>query len=52
MAAAEGVYTGQYMYAGKTAPLFVGNILPVGKMPEGMIFIIHSSLHLITKHQL
>merc|ERR1719415_192705 len=25
------------MFAGKTAPLFVGNILPVGKMPEGTL---------------
>ena len=33
------------MYAGKTAPLYVGNILPVGSMPEGMIIIIHPSLH-------
>jgi len=31
----EGVYTGQYLYCGKSAQLTVGNILPVGKMPEG-----------------
>jgi len=34
---AEGVYTGQYVYFGKTAPLYVGNILPVGSMPEGTL---------------
>merc|ERR1719347_1510895 len=33
IAIAEGIYTGQYLYCGKTAPLHVGNILPVGKMP-------------------
>ena len=35
IAAAEGTYSGQYMFAGSTAPLAIGNILPVGKMPEG-----------------
>jgi len=34
---AEGVYTGQYVYFGKTAPLQIGNILPVGRMPEGTL---------------
>eukprot|EP00484_Ammonia_sp_Unknown_P025402 CAMPEP_0197024028 /NCGR_PEP_ID=MMETSP1384-20130603/4683_1 /TAXON_ID=29189 /ORGANISM="Ammonia sp." /LENGTH=204 /DNA_ID=CAMNT_0042452355 /DNA_START=227 /DNA_END=841 /DNA_ORIENTATION=- len=37
MAAAEGFYTGKYILAGKTAPLYVGNILPVGRMPEGTL---------------
>jgi len=37
IACAEGVYTGQYMYCGKTAPLYVGNIKPVGSMPEGTL---------------
>jgi len=37
IACAEGVYTGQYMYSGKTAPLYIGNILPVGQMPEGTL---------------
>eukprot|EP00485_Elphidium_margaritaceum_P002561 CAMPEP_0202693230 /NCGR_PEP_ID=MMETSP1385-20130828/7403_1 /ASSEMBLY_ACC=CAM_ASM_000861 /TAXON_ID=933848 /ORGANISM="Elphidium margaritaceum" /LENGTH=205 /DNA_ID=CAMNT_0049348883 /DNA_START=227 /DNA_END=844 /DNA_ORIENTATION=- len=37
IAAPEGVYTGQYLQCGAKAPLFVGNILPVGKMPEGTI---------------
>merc|ERR1712130_760771 len=32
-----GVCTGQYMYSGRTAPLYVGNILPVGTMPEGTL---------------
>ena len=35
--AAEGTYTGQFLYCGKKAQLVVGNILPVGSMPEGTI---------------
>jgi len=35
--AAEGMYTGQFIYAGKKAALTVGNILPIGGMPEGTI---------------
>ena len=35
--AVEGVHTGQYIYAGSAAQLAVGNILPVGKMPEGTV---------------
>ncbi len=35
--AVEGMYTGQFIYAGKTASLTVGNILPVSAMPEGTI---------------
>jgi len=35
--AAEGMHTGQFIYAGKKANLVVGNILPVGQMPEGTI---------------
>eukprot|EP00915_Cephaloidophora_sp_WS-2016_P004892 GHVH01006535.1.p1 GENE.GHVH01006535.1~~GHVH01006535.1.p1 ORF type:complete len:257 (+),score=28.16 GHVH01006535.1:78-848(+) len=34
--AAEGLYTGQYVYSGVKAKLQVGNILPVGKVPEGI----------------
>jgi len=34
---AEGMYTGQFVYCGKKATLQVGNILPVGQMPEGTI---------------
>lgn len=33
--AAEGMYTGQFIYCGKKAGLSVGNILPVGQVPEG-----------------
>jgi len=35
--AVEGMHTGQFIYAGKTAALQVGNILPLGVMPEGTI---------------
>lgn len=37
MIANEGMYTGQFIYAGKTAALTVGNILPVGQCPEGTV---------------
>ena len=33
--AAEGMYNGQSIFAGAKAKLQVGNILPIGKMPEG-----------------
>merc|ERR1711976_188043 len=35
--AAEGMYTGQFLYCGTKAKLVVGNVLPVGNMPEGTI---------------
>lgn len=35
--AAEGMHTGQFVYCGKKAQLTIGNILPVGQMPEGTI---------------
>merc|ERR1719476_181899 len=35
--AVEGMYTGQFVYAGTKASLSVGNILPVNCMPEGTI---------------
>ncbi|ESO98792.1 hypothetical protein LOTGIDRAFT_186985 [Lottia gigantea] len=35
--AAEGMYTGQYVYCGRKANLQIGNVLPVGCMPEGTI---------------
>lgn len=35
--ATEGMYTGQFVYAGKKATLSVGNILPLEAMPEGTI---------------
>ena len=33
--AVEGMYTGQFIYAGKKASLNVGNILPLRFIPEG-----------------
>jgi len=35
--AAEGMYTGQFIYVGKKATLTIGNVLPVGQMPEGTV---------------
>lgn len=37
MVAAEGMFTGQYISCGTKAPLSVGNVLPIGKMPEGTL---------------
>merc|ERR1712232_78610 len=34
---AEGTYTGQFLYCGKKAALAVGNVLPVGNIPEGAV---------------
>jgi large subunit ribosomal protein L8e len=33
----EGMYTGQFIYAGKNAALTVGNVLPLGSIPEGTV---------------
>merc|ERR1712071_232565 len=33
----EGVRTGRFIHAGKKAPLSIGNIMPIGQMPEGTI---------------
>lgn len=33
--AAEGMYTGQFLYCGRKATLQVGNVLPVRAIPEG-----------------
>jgi len=33
----EGLYSGQFIYSGKKASLKIGNVLPVGQMPEGAI---------------
>ena len=33
----EGMYTGQFIYAGKKATLTVGNVLPLGSVPEGTV---------------
>jgi large subunit ribosomal protein L8e len=35
--APEGMYTGQFIYAGKKAALVVGNVLPLNAVPEGTI---------------
>lgn len=35
--AAEGMHTGQFVYCGRKAMLQIGNILPVGEMPEGTV---------------
>ena len=35
--AAEGMYTGQSVYCGKTAEIAVGNVLPLREMPEGTV---------------
>jgi large subunit ribosomal protein L8e len=35
--AAEGMCTGQFIYCGKKAQLSVGNVLPVGNLPEGTV---------------
>jgi len=37
MVAVEGIHQGQFIYCGKNAQLAVGNVLPIGKMPEGTI---------------
>lgn len=37
MIASEGMFTGQFIYCGKKAALNVGNVLPIGVMPEGTI---------------
>ncbi|KAL1773237.1 60S ribosomal protein L8 [Sigmodon hispidus] len=35
--ATEGILTGQFVHCGKKAQLNIGNVLPVGTMPEGTI---------------
>uniref|UniRef100_A0A8D8UAL6 Large ribosomal subunit protein uL2 n=1 Tax=Cacopsylla melanoneura TaxID=428564 RepID=A0A8D8UAL6_9HEMI len=35
--APEGMYTGQFVYCGKKVTLQIGNVMPVGGMPEGTI---------------
>eukprot|EP01099_Mayorella_cantabrigiensis_P008358 TRINITY_DN7864_c0_g1_i2.p1 TRINITY_DN7864_c0_g1~~TRINITY_DN7864_c0_g1_i2.p1 ORF type:complete len:259 (+),score=54.21 TRINITY_DN7864_c0_g1_i2:103-879(+) len=35
--AAEGMYTGQFVYCGRKAQLTVGNVLPLISLPEGTI---------------
>lgn len=31
------MYTGQFIYAGKKAALTIGNVLPLGSVPEGTV---------------
>ncbi|KVH99099.1 hypothetical protein Ccrd_022658 [Cynara cardunculus var. scolymus] len=35
--AAEGMYTGQFVFCGKKANLMVGNVLPLRSIPEGAV---------------
>ncbi|PKU79978.1 60S ribosomal protein L8-like [Dendrobium catenatum] len=35
--AAEGMYTGQFVYCGRKASLMVGNVLPLRSIPEGAV---------------
>ncbi|KAK1354250.1 hypothetical protein POM88_047506 [Heracleum sosnowskyi] len=35
--AAEGIYTGQFIFCGKKANLMVGNVLPLRSIPEGSV---------------
>jgi len=37
MVVPEGVHEGQFLYFGKKASLAIGNVLPVGELPEGTI---------------
>jgi large subunit ribosomal protein L8e len=35
--AVEGLYSGQFIYCGKKAQLKIGNVLPLGSLPEGTV---------------
>ena len=35
--AAEGMYSGQFVYCGKKATLSIGNVLPLRSVPEGAV---------------
>ena len=35
--ASEGLFTGQFIYAGRRAQLSTGNVLPLGNIPEGTL---------------
>jgi len=37
MVAPEGSFTGQYLLMGKKAPLAIGNVLPLGKLPQSTV---------------
>ena len=32
-----GMYTGQFVYCGKKAHLSIGNVMPIGHMPEVIV---------------
>lgn len=38
--ATEGMFTGQFVYCGKTAQLAIGNVLPLGQLPEGLLIVL------------
>ena len=35
--AAEGMFTGQFVYCGSRAQMKIGNVLPIAKLPEGTV---------------
>jgi len=35
--ASEGMFTGQFIYCGKNAAVKMGNVLPLGRLPEGTV---------------
>jgi len=35
--AAEGMYTGQFIYCGKKAQMTIGNVMPLSTLPEGTV---------------
>ncbi|PVU92861.1 hypothetical protein BB559_003564 [Furculomyces boomerangus] len=35
--APEGMHTGQFIFCGKKASLVIGNVLPIGSLPEGTV---------------
>jgi len=37
LVAAEGMYTGQFLYCGKKAQIAIGNVLPLENIPEGAL---------------
>ena len=43
--ATEGMYTGQFIYCGKNDQLAVGNVLPLGSLPEGTVVCNVESTH-------
>jgi large subunit ribosomal protein L8e len=43
--APEGMYTGQFIYCGAKASMTVGNVVPVGTLPEGTIICNVESKH-------